>query len=384
MLNMPTKKKTQNVRRYRDRHGKLRIEWRKKGYRNRPIPHAWGSDEFYAALDAINAEIESGVAIVIKPGEKRTAYGSIAWLVGEYLGNLAFTARPASVQQKHRRHLERFRIEHGHRLAKQFDQDAVEALLARMTDTPAAANQWLDGIRDLCKFAVRKKHMATDPTAGIKKLPPKQRGGHHPWTDEEMDAWEATYPLGTRARMAYELGGQLALRRSDIIRVGRLQMKHEPRSPNDPTMVWKLCYTQWKGRNSERPKHMRVEISERLMVAIEAMPKGDNLFLLDGNGNPFTEDAFSHWYADCAIAAGLTERNPNNPKWLKCTPHGIRKRACGDLALAGVSSREGMAVSGHATSKEWDRYTEGANSSWLASTAISKREIQTKRRTSGV
>jgi len=46
---------------------------------------------------------------------------------------------------------------------------------------------------------------------------------------------------------------------------------------------------------------------------------------------------------------------------VRCTPHGLRKRCCADLAEKGWSTTDIQSISGHLTSKEVDRYTRMAN-----------------------
>ena len=52
-----------------------------------------------------------------------------------------------------------------------------------------------------------------------------------------------------------------------------------------------------------------------------------------------------------------------------------RKRSCTDLAHAGVTTREGMSISGHRTESEWQRYTEKAERDRLAAAGMAKRQV---------
>ena len=68
---------------------------------------------------------------------------------------------------------------------------------------------------------------------------------------------------------------------------------------------------------------------------------------------------------DAIKAAGLP---------LECQPHGLRKAAGRRLAEAGCSSRELMAVLGHKTLSEAERYTRDADQARLASAAVARLE----------
>ncbi len=52
--------------------------------------------------------------------------------------------------------------------------------------------------------------------------------------------------------------------------------------------------------------------------------------------------------------------------------HGLRKSACKALAEAGCSPHEIMAITGHKTLKEVERYTKGVEQKKLARNAMKK------------
>ena len=55
-----------------------------------------------------------------------------------------------------------------------------------------------------------------DPTSGIKLLHgPNDEIGHHTWTQDELDRFEAHWPVATRERLAYDLLLYTGLRRGD-------------------------------------------------------------------------------------------------------------------------------------------------------------------------
>jgi integrase len=86
-------------------------------------------------------------------------------------------------------------------------------------------------------------------------------------------------------------------------------------------------------------------------------------------GKPFTVDGFSGFMRDAIAEAGLP---------LKCRPHGLRKAAGRRLAEAGCSAREIMAILGHKTLAEAERYTRDADQKKLAEAAILRLEAGRK------
>ena len=55
-----------------------------------------------------------------------------------------------------------------------------------------------------------------------------------------------------------------------------------------------------------------------------------------------------------------------------CQLHGLRKACCRRLAEAGCSSQEIMAISGHKSLSEVERYTKAANQKLMAERAMAK------------
>jgi integrase len=353
---------------YRDRHGRWRIYLRKRSHKPvaLPVPAGYaGPDKplpadltFLAALQAAMTE----PLAALKPGEKRSAHGSVGWLVGEYFASLDFLGRPKSVQVKHRKHIEDFRERRGDRMVSGLDQEAFEKRLAAMIDTPAAGNQWLVAMKDLMVYAVKRKLIAANPVFGIKKRASPNPDGHHTWTPEQVEQFRQKHAVGTRARLAMELMVRLALRRSDAIRLG---------PPDVRSGV--LKYTQHKMRERS-PAKVEVPMPAELAAIIRQTPgTGLKRWLLDGNGNDFTEDAFGHWFADMCDAAGLPKKQRPNGEWVRvCTSHGLRKRCLTDMAERGCTPHEIMSISGHLTLKEVSRYTQMADRAANARAAIGK------------
>ena len=85
----------------------------------------------------------------------------------------------------------------------------------------------------------------------------------------------------------------------------------------------------------------------------------------------FTVDGFSQWMRNAITGAGLP---------LDCQPHGLRKAAGRRLADAGCTAHEIMAVLGHKTLAEAERYTREADQVWLATEAMTKLEGRTANR----
>lgn len=116
-------------------------------------------------------------------------------------------------------------------------------------------------------------------------------------------------------------------------------------------------------KNRDRkPVTLTIPIVRPLQEAIDTTPVGIQTYLVSSFGKPFTQNGFGNRFRQWCDAAGLKE----------CSAHGLRKAAAARLAEAGCTDREIMAITGHTTTKEVDRYTKGAKQKLMAKTAMLK------------
>jgi len=109
---------------------------------------------------------------------------------------------------------------------------------------------------------------------------------------------------------------------------------------------------------------LTIPIHPDLRAMLDATPSSHLPFLTTASGKPLTSAAsFGNWFGDCCREAGL-------PKGTAA--HGFRKAACRRLAEAGCSASEIMAVSGHKSLSEVQRYCAAADQARLARAAQAK------------
>jgi integrase len=222
----------------------------------------------------------------------------------------------------------------------------IRRLIAAKTETPAAANNLLRMIRILTRFAVEEGWRLDDPALAVRRVRSRS-AGFHTWTEEEIAAFEARWPLGTRERLAFALLLFTGQRRSDVIRMGRQHVRGTT-----------IDVVQGKTGT-----HLALPLHPALRDALAARPSNHLTFLVTRDGAPFTAAGFTNWFRLSCNAAGL-------PKG--CSPHGLRKAAARRLAEAGCSANEIAAVTGHKTLSEVARYTRAADQERLAETAIGR------------
>src|SRR5262249_2880613 len=149
---------------------------------------------------------------------------------------------------------------------------------------PTSANVRVQAIRAVFVWAMLAensiKGVTVNPARDVKNLRPKRAGGHHTWTEEEVDQFIARHPIGTKAYLAMTLllycGGRLG----DAIRLGK---------PH--TRGGRLSYTQDKNR-SRNPMMVDIAMPAELQSAIDAGPVGELTFLHSRFGRPFTKSGF--------------------------------------------------------------------------------------------
>jgi integrase len=148
----------------------------------------------------------------------------------------------------------------------------------------------------------------------------------------------------TKARLALDLLIYTGARRSDVIRLGRQNVKGQV-----------LSFIAFKGRN-KAPVQVDLPILAELAAALDVGPVGDMVFLVTEHGKPYTHAGFGNWFRRQCDEAGLKGRSA----------HGLRKAASVTAAENGATPHELQAIFGWKTLKEAERYTTAANRKDLA------------------
>lgn len=336
-----------------DRHGNERLYFRKNGKKTR-LRGPFGSPDF---LDDYRQTLLGKLPIcqaTVKTSPTVTK-GSIRQLCIGYFQSSDFRQLQPRGQRVRRGILERF-CQNKNDGDKPYDRLEPSHLRKRrdaMMDRPQAANNMLKAVRQLYKYAMKYEGYDKNPAAMVEYLSGNPEG-FHAWTQEEIDKFEETHPIGTTARLALALGLYTGQRRSDLVLLGRQHMTVHNGTD------W-LRFTQEKNKRN-KPVHMEIPIAPELRIIMDATEMGDMAFLKNGYGRPFTSNGFGNKFRDWCNAAGLPQ----------CSVHGLRKAAAARLAELGCTEQEIMSITGHKTSKEIARYTKSANQKVRAERAIEK------------
>jgi enterobacteria phage integrase len=331
------------VEHWRDRHGKLRVYFRKGKGRRVPLPDAIGSDAFVAAYQLALA----GQTEAPREAHERPKQGTIAALIASYLRSGSYRSLRETTKAGYASRLEVLRTQHGHRTVAGLNRQRISTgVLQPYADRPGAAVNILKILRVLIRHAIDLGWIAHDPSIGIRR--PKTQEIRS-WTDAEIATFEERWPIGTKQRLAFTLMLYTGQRRSDVHRM----------TWTDVDNATIRVVQQKTGSKLAIPLHQN-------LITILATAGHDQITILNTEfGKPFTVDGFSQWMRDAIRKAGLP---------LGCQPHGLRKAAGRRLAEAGCTAHEIMAVLGHKSLGEAERYTREADQGRLASSAVAKLE----------
>jgi len=328
------------VERWADRHGKPRVYYRKGKGPRIALPISIGSEEFGAAYQAAL----SGRAVSKREHRTQDAPGTIGALVASYLRSAAYLGLRKTTKTGYASRVETLRAQHGHRTVAGLNRERIMRMLQPYASKPGAALSTLKMLRVLIRHAIDIGWLEHDPSLGIRR--PKTNEIRS-WTDAEIATFEQHWPIASKQRLAFALMLYTGQRRSDVHRMTWPDV-------NEGTM---RVVQQKTGRKLTIPIHR-----ELLTVLAEAQ-RNHVTIITTAFGKPFTVDGFSGWMREAITAAGLP---------LDCQPHGLRKAAGRRLAEAGCTAHEIMAILGHKTLAEAERYTRDADQARLAMDAIAK------------
>lgn len=338
MIDAMPRPRPPNLHRQVTRHGKTVWYFRAgRGARVR-IPGEYGSPEFLAAYEAAVAGRPVG-------GVRRGPMeGTFAWGLGLYRRSQTWAALSTATRKQRENIFERIEAALGDSRLSAWKRGDIVAGRDKRAEHPAAARHFVEALRGLFRWAMETGIARTDPTEGVKVAKPKS-DGFAVWTESDVKAFRARWPIGTRERVAFELIFATGLRRGDAVCVGRPHLRDG---------VIRIT-TEKTG------ERVALAVSDDLAAALEAGPCGELTFIAGERGRPMRKESFGNWFRGAAGAAGVAKG-----------AHGIRKAAATADAEAGFTDAELDAKFGWTGRKMASLYTRSASRERL-SLAASKR-----------
>jgi integrase len=362
-----TKIELEYVQRFKDRHGKVRYYFRRPGFKLVSLPGLPGSAEF---MDVYTAALGAEPASL---GEAKTRPGSIRALIVAYYQSADWQALDPVTHRNYRSVLEPFcervganGMKYGDLPARGVQVRHVYKLLDLMGDKPGAARNTIKRLRMVWAFGMPRGFVVTNPFKEVKL--PKEGSGFRPWTESDIEKYEAFWPEGSRERLALYLLLYTLVRRSDVVGLGRQHRRAMTLKNSETGEVRKvdaLYFTQIKGsrKKGAEPTDLVIPLHPQLKAVLDALPATNLTYLMTEFGKPFSAAGFTNWFSDSARKAGLPPGS---------SPHGLRKAGARRLAEAGCTGLELQSVGGWKSLKDVEHYTRSASRSKMAGSAIDK------------
>lgn len=327
------------------RRGKQYIYFRRKA-QNVSLPGPLWSEQFWRAYHhALQNE-----SALLPIGSARTIPGSFNDLIARYYSSHYFTALATSTRSTYRGQLEWFRERHGDKRVAAINASHIDTLLGELAErSTAQADKFRDRLKTLMKLAVRWDMRRDNPMLYIEPIRHVEKG-YRAWTEEDIAKFQAYWTEGTQERIAMEVLLNTGLRRSDAVRLSRAH-------------VDKSNWVTLRTKKSQGRSELHFPLSSDLLRHLAHVPKTSFTFIAKNSGGARSEKAFTNWLREAAHKAGL----PSNS-----SPHGLRKAACSRLAEAGCTTHQIMAITGHRSISEIERYTRASNQKKLARNAMEK------------
>lgn len=298
----------------------------------------------------------------------RTEDGSLAWLIARYQGSSAWSGLSLATQRQRTNFFKHTVMQAGDIPFRSVTTKHIRDGRERRASTPSQANNWLDAMRVLFRWAVEHEFLEVNPVEGVKNVKrPSASGGFLAWGDADIEAFERRWPIGSRERLAFAILLFTGLRRGDAARLGRQHVK---------AGVFYL-------RAEKTGFQLTIPILPELQRIIDATPTkmtrlgeddavvfpegwASNLtFIATESGAPMTKESFGNWFREACREAGIRGKSA----------HGLRKAAATRLANAGVSEAELDAIMGWTPGSGMSRiYTRGRDTERLARQAVKKLE----------
>ncbi|MDW7555445.1 MULTISPECIES: tyrosine-type recombinase/integrase [Azospirillum] len=278
-------------------------------------------------------------------GMKRGKYGhgTLGWVIGRYRLSPEYQRLAPATKKIYEAAFDRL-----HDYAQEEFSGLRRRHIMRVRDdlahSPATANQVITAIGAVCRFALDREMIETDPSHRVPRL---KTGEWRRWTDAELDKfYQSAYEALRRVFVMALFTGQ---RRADLCRAtwGDIQ------DGGINVVQQKTGAHLWIPLHPTLERHLAIWKSD-------ATPLPSVTILTSTDRTPWPPQVLSCAFRNEADKLGLNG----------CNLHGLRKTAAAKLAEAGCSARQIMAITGHSTMNEVERYTRQAEQRRLASDAI--------------
>lgn len=337
------------LHRFKNRHGTMLWYVRKPRGRRVRIRAEYGTDEFDAEY---KAAIDGLPVIKLVT---RTTSGSVAWLWERYRDSAPWRELGGATHRQRENIMVHVLASMGDKPYLSIRQQDIVASRDARSETPAQARNFLDCMRGMFRWALDAQHVKTDPTAGVKNPKRRKTGGFPPWNENNVEAYQARWPIGTKERVWLDMLLYTGPRRGDVCRLGR----QHTCMVFDPEIQETIEVISFKTEKGGELIDVTIPILPVLRTTLDAGPCGDLTFIVGCNGRPYTKESFGNAFSAAARAAGV-----------KKSAHGVRKIAATTAADNGATVHQLMSIFGWITEQMALVYTKEADRKRLARGAM--------------
>ena len=346
---------------FKDRHGKTRYRFRRKGYKEGYIRFPIGTEEFREEYSRLN-NADNNITSTHNMEANNIIPGSVAHLKIKYYEVQGRLGPTQTTRIKIMSVLNRgFFDGREDRPVRAIRFDHIDAIIAnrliKTQNTETGRHEGgVEAARKLRKELVRLFEFA-EKIGMINKSPMHHAGrvktaanestkGFHSWTEPEIAQFRARHPIGSKARLAMELLLWTDQRGIDSMHIGNSHIKDG----------------RFEIRQSKTGTILILPIAPQLLEAIVAMPlvPDSECFLVSEWNRPYSRKGFGNKFREWCDQANLSH----------CSAHGLRKATLRRMADLEMSNKSMKSVSGHVKDEEIEHYTKDANQKRLAQNAI--------------
>ena len=212
--------------------------------------------------------------------------------------------------------------------------------------TPSQAKGFLVVMRAMYRWAVLAGHVSKDPTIGVKAFPKKRTNGFPAWTEADVDAYQARWPIGTKERVWLDVLLYTGLRRGDAVTLGRQHVRNG--------------IATLRTEKSQGTVTVTLPILPVLAATLKAGPCAELAFICGAAGKPLTKASFGNNFREACNKAGVFGKSA----------HGVRKVGATRAADNGATVTQLEAIFGWHGGGMAALYTEAADRRRASLTAM--------------
>ncbi len=276
--------------------------------------------------------------------------GTVAAYGHQFLASARFKGYADNTKRNVRQSIDRLIEDYGDKSMAKLTPKAVQSIIDNSKRPDTTVNHMVKTLGMLAKLAIRDGVLTANPVnrndVDIRRVKTKHTP---PWPLEQCERFRERWPIGTKQRTAFEIGFHTARRGVGV------------------------CALQWAHLTGDELRAEQGKVGEGaffsvvrsgLREALDATPK-DSLFVIGTARGQRSVKSFYNWFRDAANAAGVDPQ---------LSFHGLRATAAVMALEAGCTEDEAMAITGHRSRTEFQRYVRDVRQQVLAKAGAAKLE----------